>query len=349
MWEVENETPFAADRAWVRDRDGAEVWLVAVKCTFAVGADGSLGVAEDQPPVLHAPAYHGQPGRSSLLYGADLVLTKRTTDVIVVGHAYAPGGRPARSIDCELSIGPVRKRLAIIGDRVWKGLSATEPVPFQRMAVTYERAFGGRDRKSPQPDRDWDARNPAGTGFAATKDAAVGMALPNVEYPEDRVGKWNDRPTPAGFGALDAHWQPRARWAGTYDDDWLQHRHPLLPLDFDERFFQLAPDDQQSPTFLRGGEAVWIRNMTPEGVLRFELPKIFLGFETHFYDGSFELHQKRRLHTVIIEPDLRRVSLVWHSALHCHSKVQKLDRTVVTLKTLREGAGAETLAGVPGA
>jgi hypothetical protein len=27
------------------------------------------------------------------------------------------------------------------------------------------------------------------------------------------------------------------------------------------------------------------------------------------------------------------VSLVWHSALPCHFKVQKLERTVITLKT----------------
>ena len=39
------------------------------------------------------------------------------------------------------------------------------------------------------------------------------------------------------------------------------------------------------------------------------------------------------LHTVIIEGDVPRVSLVWHSAAPCHFKVQKLERTIVTLKT----------------
>ena len=38
---------------------------------------------------------------------------------------------------------------------------------------------------------------------------------------------------------------------------------------------------------------------------------------------------------MILEPDFPRVSLVWHSALPCHFKVQKLERTVVTLKTNR--------------
>ena len=70
------------------------MWLVAVKCTFTIASDGSTEIADNQPPVLRTPEYHGEPGRSNIKYEADLVLTKTTTDVIVVGHAYAPGARP---------------------------------------------------------------------------------------------------------------------------------------------------------------------------------------------------------------------------------------------------------------
>jgi hypothetical protein len=59
---------------------------------------------------------------------------------------------------------------------------------------------------------------------------------------------------------------------------------------------------------------------------------LYLGFETRFYDGSREVHKNRSLHTVILEPDFPRISLVWHTALPCHFKVQKLERTIVTLK-----------------
>ena len=31
----------------------------------------------------------------------------------------------------------------------------------------------------------------------------------------------------------------------------------------------------------------------------------------------------------ILEPDLPRVSLVWHSALECHANVYKLDKTSI--------------------
>jgi hypothetical protein len=43
------------------------------------------------------------------------------------------------------------------------------------------------------------------------------------------------------------------------------------------------------------------------------------------------------LHTVILEPDYPRVSLVWQSALPCHFKVHQLESTIVTLKTLLGG------------
>lgn len=338
MWQVDNRTPFAAERGWVRDRNGAEVWLVAVKCTFDIMPDGSAQVAADQPPVLRMPEHFGEPGKSSIKYENDLVLTKKTTDIIVVGHAYAPNGRPVTQLDVGFSVGPVTKSLLVTGDREWGISGRSGPLPFVKMPLTYERSFGGADKRSPHPDRDWEWRNPVGTAFAVSRDNATGVAIPNVEYPNEPMKAWNDRPRPAGFGAVASHWQPRVSFAGTYDDDWMKSRQPLLPADFDDRFFQCAPEDQQSPSFLRGGEPVALRHLTPPGELRFYLPKVFLGFDTRFYDGSRELHKERRLHTVILEPDFPRVSLVWHTGLLCHFKVQKLERTIVTLKSILSGA-----------
>jgi hypothetical protein len=332
MWQVENRTPFAAERGWVRDIDGAEVWLVAVKCTFDIKPDGRTEPSSEQPPVLRAAEYHAEPGVSSIKYETDLVLSKATTDVLVVGHAYAPGGSPVTDAIVGFRVGPVQKVLQVTGDRFWVATGYSQPVPFLKMPLVYERAFGGVDRRSAHPDRDWDWRNPVGTGFAVSRDNLSKVPLPNVEYQEDRVRSWSDRPSPAGFGAVAGHWQPRCGLAGTYDEHWLESRQPLLPSDFDPRFWQCAPVDQQSPHFLRGGEPVVLRNLTPGGDLRFVLPKVYLGFETRFYDGSRELHRERRLHSIILEPDYPRVSLVWHTSLLCHVKMQKLDRTIITRK-----------------
>lgn len=338
MWQVDNRTPFAAERGWVRDRNGAEIWLVAVKCTFDIRPDGTTEVSKEQPPVLRVPEHHGDPGTSSIKYENDLVLTKTATDVLAVGHAWAPGGRPVTDFDVGFRVGPVQKVLRVTGDRIWGPIGASSIEPFVKMPLVYERAFGGVDPKSKQPDRDWDWRNPVGTGFAVAPDNLNGVPLPNIEYPNDLVRGWKDRPRPAGFGAVACHWQPRVGFAGTYDDRWMKTRQPLLPEDFDDRYFQCAPQDQQALAFLRGGEPVALLNLSPLGDLRFHLPKVFLGFDTRFFDGSREIHQNRRLHTVIIEGDVPRVSLVWHSALPCHWKVQKLERTIVTMKTQLGGA-----------
>lgn len=337
MWQLDNRTPFAAERTWTRDRDGAEIWLVAVKCTFDIRPDGSTEVAQDQPPVTMAPEYTipAKPAESSLKYDMDLVRTKTTTDVVVLGHAYAPGGHAVTDLEVGFRVGSVVKRLHVSGDRVWQGGAISAPQRFTKMPIVYERAYGGvdpqsRDTASPQ----WDVRNPLGTGFALARTGLDGLPLPNIEYPEQPVGSWKDRPAPAGFGPLCAHWQPRAQLAGTYDDKWQRERLPLLPDDFDDRYYQCAPADQQAPQFLKGGEPVALMNLTPAVELRFELPRVFLGFETLFYTGERQSHDKAKLHTVIIEPDGPRVSLVWHTALPCHPKVHKLNRTRITQKRL---------------
>jgi hypothetical protein len=333
MWQVDNRTLFAAERGWVRDRDGAEIWLVAVKATFDIKPDGSTEVSKEQPPVLRIAEHHGEPGKSSIKYDADLVLTKKTTDVIVVGHAYAPAGTEVTHTDVGFKVGPIQKVLRVIGDRTWGSFGASAPLPFEKMPLVYERAFGGVDIKSKSPEKDWEWRNPVGTGFAVSSRNATGLKLPNIEDPKKLISSWDDHPAPAGFGAIECHWQPRVGFAGTYDDNWMKTRQPLLAEDLDDRYFQCAPDDQQAPEFMRGGEPVVLHRLTPGGSLKFFLPKPFLGFDTRFYDGSRELHKNRKLHTVILEPDYPRVSLVLHSSLLCHFKGHKLARTVVTLKT----------------
>ena len=333
MWAIQNLTPYAAERTWNRDRNGAEVWLVAVRGTFLINPDGTTEIAEEQADVCLAPEYAGEPGQSSLLYESDLVHTKPTTDVIVHGQAYAPQGRPVQHVDVGIRVGPIQKRLRVFGDRMWletpTGAGMTPPSPFTTMPITYERAFGGID--DTDPDRpDWDRRNPAGTGFARRPEHLVGKRAANVEDPRSLISSWADRPHPAGFGPIAGHWRPRGQYGGTYDEKWEKERLPLLPDDFDERFHLSAPVDQQAPAHLKGAEPVELYNLTPEGVLKFTLPRVTLGFETDF-EGEI-MHHRGTLHTVAIEPDMPRVIMVWHTALPCHHKVLKLQSTAIREK-----------------
>lgn len=344
MWALDNRTPFAADRSWVRDRDGAEVWLVAVKGTFTINPDGSTRVADEQAEVQVAAKHWGAPGRSSIRYESDLPRTKVTTDIIINGHAYAPRGEPATAVSVRLRVGDVSKTLRVTGDCVWKGFGflvwRSRCRPFVKMPIIYERAFGGMDLKSKNPKRHkWDPRNPIGTGFAKARSHLIGQPVPNIHVPGFSSLFGFRKPPPAGFGVIAGHWKPRVKLAGTCNAKWQAERAPLLPEDFDERFYQCAPRDQQTAHFLKGGEQVRLTNLTPNGSLAFRLPRVVLGFETDF-GGESVLH-RANLHTVVVEPDVPRVILVWHTALQCHPKVTKLRGTRIIQKTLLNRPGSE--------
>jgi hypothetical protein len=294
-----------------------------------------MEIAEKQTDVCLVPRYVGEPGKSSLLYESDLVHTKPTTDVILHGHAYAPAGKRATQVDATMKVETIRKTLRVYGDRYWDrgliNLKMTDPEPFEKMPIIYERAFGGVDQKSDNPkEHAWEPRNPVGTGFAVEAKHLVGQKVPNIEDPKDLVSSWKDRPRPAGFGPIAGNWSPRLELAGTYDKKWEEERLPLLPDDFDERYYQCAPEDQQAPGYLKGGESVELRNLTPQGYLRFTLPSVELSFTTYFRRDTAD--HLANLHTVIIEPDMPRVIMVWHTMLPCHTKGLELEMTTVAEK-----------------
>jgi hypothetical protein len=334
MWLLDNATPFRAERTFVRDQSGAEVWIVAVKGSFLVGEDGRQVLDENQGEVLRVPQFRGPPEASSMLYETDLVDTKQRTDVLVHGCAVAPNGVAVRSIDVRLKVAGIDKTLRVHGDRIIThgrfGPSLSEPQPFREMPLIWERSFGGTDQKDPNPARhQWEPRNPVGTGFATRTEHLFGTRAPNIEDPHAPYRF--SQGTPAGFGAIGRHWMPRVKFAGTYDKRWEETRRPLLPSDFDTCFYQCAPEDQQIKGYLKGGEIVELRNLSPEGYLSFPVPRVTLSMTTRFYDGA-EAEHRPVLHTLVLQPNIRRFELVWHSALPCHNRVNKLAITRIMVK-----------------
>jgi hypothetical protein len=310
--------------------------VVAVKGTFAINSDGSTTAAETQEEVCRVPKYFGDPGKSSLLYESELVHTKPTTDILLLGHAYSPGGKGGTQVDVTIRIDTIVKTLRVFGDRYWDGgmidLAMSDPKPFEKIPIIYERAFGGVDQKSEDSKRHgWERRNPVGAGFAVEPKHLIGRLAPNIEDPKSLIRSWRDRPRPVGFGPIAGHWSPRVELAGTYGEKWKKERFPLLPVDFDDRYYLCSPEDQRTSRYLWGGEPVELSNLTSTRFLRFNLPRISLGFSTHFFTGESVKHRPV-LHAVILEPDAPRVMMVWHSALACHPNGQKLQKTVIWQK-----------------
>lgn len=342
MWELSNRTPYAVDRTWVQDERGARHWVVVVKGTFAIGANGTLSLADEQVPPTLAPEYNGEDGVSSLKYEADLGPAKPGTDVYVVGHARAPGGRPVTRVSVGLRIGSREKVLEVLGDRTYErdvvGVVPSSPLPFVELPLVYERAFGGFDDESPDPAKQaLFAANPVGMGFVATRRKLVGLPVPNIGVPGVPPGSKGA----AGLGAITSHWAPRCEHAGTYDAKWVKERKPLLPLDFDPRFHLCAPVDQQFVPHLRGGERIELVGMTASGALGFEVPRVALGFLTRFQTRKEPVHHRASLVTVIVEPDHPRVCVVWHTSIPCnHAEMEYLEETVIREKRFVAPAGS---------
>lgn len=328
MWAIDNKTPFAVTGAFKRDLTGAEVWIVIIRASFDILPDGTTRYAEKQPEPLHAPEYNFEPGVSSLKYDADVILDKPATDVILNGHAHAPKGKAATKLEVGMSLKGINKKLIVTGDRIWRKDtigSKSLTTPFMKMPLVYERAFGGTDTKHKNKKKhDRDLKNPTGTGFAVKSSNLRNQNVANIQYK-----RFTKKPNPAGFGAISCHWQPRASYAGTYDKKWEKTQRPLLPKDFDLKYYQYAPEDQQIMGYLRGGEEVNLKNLHPDSNFSFKLPEQQIECLT-LLAGS-NIKHKSNLHTVIIEPDDNKLIMVWHTALKCHKKEHLLKKTIVRL------------------
>lgn len=336
MWALDNRTPYEAERNWTRDKCGAHWWIVAVRATYDVAPRGGLTLADEQLPPTLEPEYYGEPGLSSLRYDSDLLAVKPHTDVLVLGNAHAPGGRPVPAAPVGFRLGSLEKRLIVHGERYYRrgvmGIVPSDAAPFVTSPIRYEFAFGGMDLSDPDPARQKiDERNPVGRGVARRRSSLVDQPAHSVEYPDGNPASKG----PAGFGPISPAWLPRRKLAGTYDEKWAKSKKPLLPDDYDPVFAQSAPADQRSDQPLLGGERLQLLNMTPQGVLQLDLPRVSLGFTTRIRRRR-EQHEAR-LVTVLLEPEDWRLSLVWQTQL----AVSALDSDYLDETRIIEQGGAQ--------
>src|SRR5262249_37085300 len=151
-----------------------------------------------------------------------------------------------------VKVGTLEQRLMVFGLRVWSkgltGISISPAQPFEQLPLKWEEAFGGFDTSGDKPLEE--PRNPVGRGLVRDTNLLVNQLAPASEDPGDLIRSPRSRPTPMGVGPLGRHWAPRRSYAGTMDENWKKERMPLLPLDFDERYNQLAPPKLIAPSYL---------------------------------------------------------------------------------------------------
>lgn len=318
--EISNLTRFAFAPTYLPDQDGRPLLVLVVKGSFAIGKGQTLSLAERQIEVMPAGlAWDARPN-GSFKYEPDIAFAKCATDVVLVGSASAP--RPGTTaMDVELRAGALRKTVRIFGDRRWMksltGFRASAPAPFERIELRFERAFGGGEPVGEEAlHRHFDVRNPIGVGYTAPGRPVVdGLAMPNLEDPSALISTANDRPAPAGFGFTSPHWQPRAAFAGTYDHAWRTSRMPLLPADFDLRFFSAASAGLTAPGFFKGDEPIQVLGASPGGALSFDLPGVRPPVCRVKRRSCPDEIVETRLDTVVVDTDESLVLLTWRGHL----------------------------------
>ena len=275
---------------------------------------------------------------------------------------------------------PLSRALSMFTLPSWR---LTAPQPLATLPLRYEYAYGGENKvlvtdqaakrvakKHRLPDRaphtsDADPndpqeaiahsacdQNPVGRGFAenwylhATNTRRMPAA--QIEAPSQPIARFSAPSTPQGLGVVGRAWRPRIGLAGTYDQQWLEQRHPNLPADFDFAYWNGAPADQQVTPHLSGDETVTLANLSPAGAgaakdesgntcLSFSLPGHLPFVLVRFEDGRIgELAAK--LDTLIIDTSrdasnpAKKTSVVcvWRATVASEPVVRVLEARMLT-------------------
>jgi hypothetical protein len=327
-----NATRMQAGYTMGMDSTGRESVVVAVKGTFRLplgGEDPQL--ATEQVGIVDSDVFTGEPGFSAPLYEYDYAAIKPRCDVLLNGSAYAPAGRVARRVTVSLQVGSISKSFDVVGNRSWVGallgVVATSPEPFESMPISYDRAFGGIDAAHPDPAKHrYYETNHAGVGFhqQTEREFIDGTPLPNTEESGRPVTDPRGSYRPMAFGSIGRAWQPRPRLAGTYDQNWLDNIFPFLPPDFDNRYYQAAPPDQQMD-YPRGGEQIVLENLTPSGHVAFQLPTINVPVVYYRREGDPQ-ETRAVIDTIVLEPDLDRFTMTWRSSLPLRRNIFEVEQ-----------------------
>jgi hypothetical protein len=261
---------------------GGPCIALLAKRTYVLDAYGSVGVpAKEQAPLRPQAIYDGD-ANGLLLADTEAWPYKLRTDIVVHGHVHAHGTR--RVVDAAVVVGGMRRDLRVSGDRRCTraangAVLFSEPEPFDKMPLGYDRAYGGYDHGSEAMvpnlfDLLGDSvatgsdpkmyslccypRNRHGRGYrlASSSTPLDDVLLPNIEDPADLLRPdrlivadplaWWRQPLPAGTSWLHHGYFARCVYMG------VQPFWRPLPSELPEFGRGYLPEEVRSIDVMRG-------------------------------------------------------------------------------------------------
>lgn len=319
--DFDNTTPLLARMFRGEPQPRLMLATVVVKVVYEVGPDGTLSRQAAEEAVIREQDEDSPLG----LLPGDQVPYRSGVNVYVHGQAYAPGGS-ARAMEVALALDGLEHRVLVVGDRYWtRDGHIGVPAPFSTMPLVYARAYGGlaesRGSQVAFPG------NPHGRGFVYEAEHLEGTALPNLEDPEHRIERWQDRPRPRC-------WAPLPPQTGLHLEraveilDPEQGQYRLTP-----RAFDCAHPDLVRPELSPGSRGV-LTGVTPAGPFVFEVPPSPVQLEVELGPKRFELNPA--LDTLGVLVEARRIEATFRASFRYHLVPKQLRRTCLRLASRTE-------------
>lgn len=353
--------------------EGEPLDILIVRATFDFAIDGkAVTLAKLQSPINLGDTFAGpveaNPLHAVVIEDGDLLPYKPGTDILVLGHAHAPNNQTQTDWLAGIRVGTIKKMLHLYGPRQFRknllGWSLDKASPVLRVALDYRLAYGGciaipADLSADQePDAVSYPNNPAGCGWLPDSAALKHLAKPARRYVDAWISAQKILPAPqieaittpvthpyqncapVGLSPLARWWSPRVAYQGKYDEQWRTTRAPLLPIDFDTRYYQSATPEMVATPHLSGHESVSMIGLLPANT-EMCLPGWNIIAAIQHASGTHTVSLPV-LDTLRFNLDSRQVVLVWRCHFNRDDPVTEISLAASSAKITGETIGNST-------
>jgi hypothetical protein len=310
---------FKASTLQWRPHNSVPVLTVVAKTTYKL-APGVAELAEMQDDVNKRDLHAENNPKKGLHSASDLAPYKPRADVTVVGRAYSPPHELSRMLVARVKVGSVDKRVQVHADRFLENGRVVDDKFFSKMAIGYERAFGGPS-----------TANPVGIGVEGRPDSRGRVKLPNLQAPGTEIVGPNAKHKPYAFGPIPPTWPTRKSMLNGVDISFLR-KTPMaheIPSSFPWTFFNVGPPDQQLDE-IRSDQEIHLEHLHPEEPqLDVRLPGFYPCVYVHRASEAFRVQMKGD--TLWIDTNRLVLTVTWRAQVSLSGDPNAPVRVLVAL------------------